>query len=85
MTLSFQRFKAYDDRCGIHDAETYTFSYQNERDKKATELKKNKSVLFIKKKEAERFGFKEYWVTAHYGKHKDPKHKGWISMKERNR
>lgn len=83
MVISYQKFKAYDDRCGTHNAETYSFNNPKERDICAQIFAKDKSVLFIRKRDKKVLTWNEYWVTVHYGKHKEPSHKGWISYKYR--
>lgn len=67
MILSTQKFKAYDDRCGgTHDAMTFAYDSESERDMESILLRKNKAVLFVKNQNVKRLGWTEYWTTAHY-------------------
>lgn len=61
-----QRFKAYDDRCGEHYAETFAFTSKQNRDMTSLILRKDKSVRFVKETEFKNIAGLEYWTTAHY-------------------
>ena len=66
MILNKQTFTTHDDRIGQHQATTFSYNSKVERDMESLLLRKDKSVAFVKDKDVERFGWTEYWTTAHF-------------------
>lgn len=62
MKLSQEKLITWNRQKGSHQAETFSFDNEKERDTFNQELKKQKLVFLTRKKKVRN----EYWVTAHY-------------------
>lgn len=74
MKLSTQTLTTWNRQKGSHQAETFSFDNEKERDIFAKELKKQKLVFLTRKKKVRN----EFWVTAHYLNKEDlPQNRGF--------
>lgn len=67
MHLSTQTFKTWTKSRGHHNAATFVFDSEGERDRFEAKLAKDKSVAFCRKKNLKT----QYWITAHYNEGKE--------------